>query len=95
MSAAGRNEDGGRQQRKSAASLHRQFPWDEAIGFGLGVLRLPPQAFWSMTPRELAAAYRGLTGKESVGELTHEALLAMLDDFPDETETLTHGALDK
>ena len=34
----------------------RPFPWDEAIGFGLGVLRLSPHAFWSMTPRELALA---------------------------------------
>ena len=31
------------------------FPWDEAIGLGLGVLRLSPDAFWRMTPRELGA----------------------------------------
>lgn len=34
----------------------RPFPWREAIGFGLGVLRLSPDAFWNMTPRELAFA---------------------------------------
>ena len=39
-------------------SAMRPFPWDEAIGFGLGVLRLSPQAFWSMTPRELALRNR-------------------------------------
>lgn len=38
------------------------FPWDEVMALGLGVLRLPPAAFWSMTPAELAAAVRGLTG---------------------------------
>jgi uncharacterized phage protein (TIGR02216 family) len=26
------------------------------MAIGLGVLRLPPDQFWSMTPRELAAA---------------------------------------
>ncbi|MEO1399544.1 MAG: phage tail assembly chaperone [Pseudomonadota bacterium] len=26
------------------------------MAFGLGILRLPPDAFWAMTPRELAAA---------------------------------------
>ncbi len=34
----------------------KPFPWSEAIGFGLGVLRLAPEAFWRMTPRELAHA---------------------------------------
>ncbi|MBK5960575.1 hypothetical protein CCR97_20575 [Rhodoplanes elegans] len=34
------------------------FPWDEAIGLGLGVLRLSPDAFWRTTPRELALALR-------------------------------------
>jgi hypothetical protein len=31
------------------------FPWDEAMAFGLGRLRLSPHSFWAMTPRELAA----------------------------------------
>lgn len=31
------------------------FPWAEAMAFGLGTLRLPPEQFWRMTPRELAA----------------------------------------
>jgi len=29
---------------------------------GLGALRLAPDAFWRMTPRELAAALDGLAG---------------------------------
>ncbi len=32
------------------------FPWNAAMQFGFGVLRLSPQAFWAMTPRELASA---------------------------------------
>ncbi|MEW6451157.1 MAG: rcc01693 family protein [Pseudomonadota bacterium] len=38
------------------------FPWRDAIGFGLGVLRLSPRDFWSMTPRELACAIEAVTG---------------------------------
>ena len=34
----------------------KPFPWHEAMGFGLGVLRLAPDQFWRMTPRELACA---------------------------------------
>jgi uncharacterized phage protein (TIGR02216 family) len=30
--------------------------------FGLGILRLAPNVFWAMTPRELAAAHRALFG---------------------------------
>ena len=32
------------------------------IGFGLGVLRLSPDAFWRMTPRELSCAIEAVTG---------------------------------
>lgn len=57
------------------------FPWEEAMGFGFGVLRLSPQDFWSMTPRELAAALRGprpVAPYASRGDL--DALMAA---FPD------------
>jgi len=39
------------------------FPWKDAIGFGLGILRLSPPDFWRMTPRELAYAIEAITGK--------------------------------
>ena len=39
------------------------FDWRAAIGFGLGVLRLSPDAFWRMTPRELALAIEAVTGR--------------------------------
>jgi len=32
------------------------------IGFGLGVLRLPSDAFWNMTLRELACAIEAVAG---------------------------------
>lgn len=38
------------------------FPWREAMAIGFGVLRLSSREFWSLTPRELAAAIEGLIG---------------------------------
>ena len=36
--------------------MNEGFDWEAALAFGLGRLRLPPDRFWAMTPRELAAA---------------------------------------
>jgi uncharacterized phage protein (TIGR02216 family) len=58
------------------------FPWDRALAVGLGVLRLSPEQFWRMTPRELAAALRGLYG-EPAAPLDRAALDALLARFPD------------
>jgi uncharacterized phage protein (TIGR02216 family) len=61
------------------------FPWDEAIGFGLGVLRLPPAQFWAMTPRELAFAIRAVRG--AVPEAIDRAALdGLMKQFPDRVE---------
>lgn len=38
------------------------FPWKQAMGFGFGVLRLAPEQFWRMTPRELAYAIEARPG---------------------------------
>jgi uncharacterized phage protein (TIGR02216 family) len=56
------------------------------MAIGLGVLRLPPQAFWSMTTVELAAAIDGLRGRPSplaAAPLTRAELLALMERFPD------------
>ncbi len=58
------------------------FPWREAIGFGLGVLRLSPQQFWAMTPRELAYAIEAVTGRGGA-PLSRSALNALMKRFPD------------
>lgn len=39
-----------------AAAAANAFPWDEVLAAGLGQLRLAPDDFWAMTPRELGAA---------------------------------------
>jgi len=49
---------------------------------GLGVLRLAPDAFWRATPRELAAALRGLCGDATV-PLTGDNLRDLMRRFPD------------
>jgi uncharacterized phage protein (TIGR02216 family) len=59
----------------------KPFPWDEAIGFGLGVLRLSPAAFWAMTPRELALAIGAMTG--GVTPLRRTDLTDLMTRYPD------------
>ena len=60
------------------------FPWNEAIGFALGVLRLPPDSFWRMTPRELAHAIRAVRGTAATPP-TRGELDALMRRFPDAT----------
>ena len=59
------------------------FPWKDAIGFGLGVLKLPPETFWRMTPRELAAAIEAVRGRNGA-PLPRARLDELMRRFPDE-----------
>lgn len=59
------------------------FPWQEAMRFGLGILRLPPDAFWKMTPRELASAWGAVIGDRS-GPLERPSLEQLMERYPDE-----------
>jgi uncharacterized phage protein (TIGR02216 family) len=53
---------------------------------GLGLLRLPPAVFWSMTPRELEAAFRGLLGPATPDAPLPRATLAhLMSRYPDRT----------
>ena len=58
------------------------FPWKQAIGIGLGVLRLPPQQFWSMTPRELACAIDAIAGRAPL--LDRGTLVQLMTRYPDD-----------
>lgn len=58
------------------------FPWRQAIGFGFGVLRLAPEAFWRMTPRELAAAVTAVHGP-ALAPLARSEFEALKAQFPD------------
>lgn len=50
------------------------------IAFGYGVLRLPPDAFWAMTPRELAAVLRLAGADDPPGR---DMLDDLMSRFPD------------
>jgi uncharacterized phage protein (TIGR02216 family) len=54
------------------------------MGFGLGVLRLTPDAFWSMTPRELAAAMEAVFGPQAA-PLDRASFAVLQARFPDAT----------
>lgn len=58
------------------------FAWQQVIGFGLGVLRLSPDAFWAMTPRELSCAIAAVTGV-SGGPIDRADLKGLMRLFPD------------
>ncbi|MCZ4344885.1 rcc01693 family protein [Devosia neptuniae] len=58
------------------------FPWGAAMGFGLGVLRLPARDFWALTPRELAAAWGAIMGAPT-GPLSRGDLSDLMERFPD------------
>ena len=61
------------------------FPWDEAMAAGLGNLRLPPQIFWAMTPRELDAALRGAFGLAfQAAPMSRGDLSALMAAYPDD-----------
>jgi uncharacterized phage protein (TIGR02216 family) len=53
------------------------------MAFGLGVLRLSPRDFWSMTPRELASATDGVYGVKP-GAPSRATLDELMRAFPDE-----------
>lgn len=54
------------------------------MAFGLGILRLAPRDFWSMSLLELNAAVAGASGTAWTGEpITKSDLGALMDRFPD------------
>lgn len=62
------------------------FPWREAMAIGFGVLRLSSREFWALTPRELAAAIEGLTGKTQA-PMDRIRLEDLMRRFPDPVQT--------
>lgn len=64
-----------------AAGATPAFPWRRAMELGLGQLGLAPQAFWAMTPRELAAA-AGALGL-AAAPISRGELADLISRFPD------------
>ncbi|MFG1347282.1 rcc01693 family protein [Xanthobacter autotrophicus DSM 431] len=67
---------------RPAPASPRPFPWDAAMGAGFGLLRLSSDAFWRMTPRELAAAMSALLPPPP-DRLARGDLEALMARFPD------------
>ncbi len=56
--------------------------WPDLMAFGFGTLRLSPQAFWSMTPREIAVAARAF-GATTPAPMTSDDLITLTAQHPD------------
>ena len=69
-----------------APSPRPPFPFMRAMAFGLGVLRLAPRDFWSMTPRELLRAAEGVYGRTDVAP-SRAMLDTLITLFPDTERT--------
>lgn len=54
------------------------------MAFGLGRLRLPPDDFWAMTPREMASAMAAVLPRNA-GVPERAALAELMGRFPDGT----------
>jgi len=61
----------------------KPFPWAEAMQFGFGVLHLTSEAFWRMTPRELAHAIVAVRGHAAL-PMARDELDALMQRFPDQ-----------
>lgn len=59
------------------------FPWQAAMAFGFGVLKLSSRDFWALTPRELAAAIDGARGHGAVPPMDRARFEALLARYPD------------
>lgn len=66
----------------AAAAADSAFPWQEVMAFGLGRLRLAPDQFWAMTPREIAAAMAAIRPPRA-NPPERGALAKLMARFPD------------
>jgi uncharacterized phage protein (TIGR02216 family) len=57
--------------------------WPDLMAFGFGILRLSPQAFWSLTPREIAAAARAHGAGQGTAPMTPADLAHLAAQHPD------------
>lgn len=74
-----------------------RIDWAHLMRLGMGALRLPPDAFWAMTPVELLAALQGAGIAPIGGFMDRNALDSLMAAFPDTGASLTptHSEQDK
>ena len=51
-----RRNDESHKNRSAQNIRPMAFPWQEAMSFGLGYMKLSSHQFWNLTPKELHAA---------------------------------------
>ena len=56
------------------------FPWASVLRFGLGHLRLPPEAFWRLSLTELNALAGANAWPETTSRTALQALMALYPD---------------
>jgi uncharacterized phage protein (TIGR02216 family) len=64
------------------AGQRHAFPWKAALHHGFCLSRHSSEAFWAMTPREMAAAMGAFAPR--AGALPRGMLDAMMGAFPDQ-----------
>lgn len=64
--------------------------WPGLMRFGLGVLRLSPDAFWALTPAELMLMSGHTPGAVPMGQARLAQILA---EFPDVPQEVTNDRL--
>lgn len=60
--------------------------WSAWFRFGVGILRLSPDTFWTLTPYEIMC----LVPRQEQ-PVTHDRLQALMSLYPDNKEESTHG----
>lgn len=64
--------------------MSRKTDWAALMRLGLGRLRIAPRTFWTMTPREFAAAVEGAgLARRAAGTMPRDRLEAMMRAHPD------------
>lgn len=64
---------------------HEPTDWPGLMRLGLGVLRLDPDVFWSMTPAEFRYALEGAGVVPEGGGMARSTLDTLMAAFPDQT----------
>jgi uncharacterized phage protein (TIGR02216 family) len=60
---------------------HKPASWQDLMAFAFGVLKLTPDTFWAMTPREFDAAASPYLPANNTA--SRSALVDLMQAFPD------------
>ncbi|HUN12607.1 MAG TPA: phage tail assembly chaperone [Rhabdaerophilum sp.] len=87
VGVCGRPRRGGCSRKPSlaaGAADGRRFPWAEIVAFGLGTLRLHPDAFWSLSLPELTVIVNAALGRApQTTPMFRDDLAALIARYPD------------